>query len=62
MTDLLTKENAYLKVNRETLASHYPGKYVLIKGEEVYGAFETRAVSTPVRQPDSVFTVATPRC
>lgn len=41
MADLLATENAYLKVNRETLASQYPGKYVLIMGEEVHGAFET---------------------
>ena len=31
-------------------------------GMPVADLLRKRAVSTPVRQPDSVFTVATPRC
>ena len=41
MTDPLAREKAYLKSNREALAASYPGKYLLIKGEDVLGAFET---------------------
>ena len=32
---------AHLQSNREELAANYPGKYPLIRGEEVLGAFET---------------------
>lgn len=41
MPELLTTERAYLKNNLDSLARQYPGRYLLIKGEEVYGAFET---------------------
>jgi hypothetical protein len=35
---------------------------VVIPAERVRRIDKLRAVSTPVRQPDSAFTVATPRC
>ena len=41
MTDPLIKEKAYLKSNQAELAVKYPGKYLLIKGDIVHGAFET---------------------
>ena len=41
MTELLAKERAFLKGNVEGLAAKYPGRYLLIKGERVYGAYET---------------------
>lgn len=39
--ELLATERAFLKKNIETLAHDYPGRYLLIKGENVHGAFET---------------------
>ena len=41
MTDPLQQEKDYLKSHQEKLAKLYPGKYLLIKGETVHGAFET---------------------
>ena len=41
MTDPLTQEKSYLKSNQAELAEKYPGRYLLIKGDTVYGAFET---------------------
>ena len=41
MTDPLAKEKAYLRSNQDRLAKEFPGKYLLIKGETVHGAFET---------------------
>lgn len=41
MPELLATERAFLKENIETLAHDYPGRYLLIKGENVHGAFET---------------------
>ena len=41
MSELLATERAYLKDNVEELAAKYPGRHLLIKGERVYGAFET---------------------
>ena len=41
MTDPLAKEKAYLKANHIELAATYPGKFLLIKDENVQGAFET---------------------
>ena len=41
MSDPLAKEKAFLRENHEALSSAYPGKYLLIMGEEVHGAFET---------------------
>ena len=41
MKDILSKEKTYLKENHEDLLKEYPGKYLLIKGESVHGAYET---------------------
>ena len=41
MTDPLAKEKVFLKSNQKNLAKEFPGKYLLIKGETVHGAFET---------------------
>lgn len=41
MPELLTTERTFLKKNIEALAREYPGRYLLIKGENVHGAFET---------------------
>lgn len=41
MAELLAAERAFLKRNIADLAERYPGRYLLIKGEEVHGAFET---------------------
>lgn len=40
-TEILAKEKAYLVANQTELASRYPGKFLLIKEETVYGAFDT---------------------
>ncbi len=40
--EILETERAYLLANAKELAAKYPGKHLLIKGETVYGAFETR--------------------
>ena len=66
MHELLATERAYLKKNLETLAELYPGQYLLIKGEEVYGAFETHDSGVDVgiklfgRGPFLVRSVANP--
>ena len=41
VADPLAKEKAYLRSNQAELAAKYPGKYLLIKGASVRGAFET---------------------
>ena len=41
MADPLARESAFLRANVAELAAKYPGRYLLIKGEEVHGAFET---------------------
>ncbi len=41
MGDPLGSEKEYLKANRERFMREYPGKYLLIKGDRVSGAFET---------------------
>lgn len=41
MSELLSTERAFLKNNLDALAADYPGRYLLIKGESVVGAFET---------------------
>lgn len=41
MEDILSTEKTYLKDNLEELLKDYPGKYLLIKGESVHGAYET---------------------
>ena len=41
MSDPLTKEKDYLLSNLEEFAKVYPGKYLLIKDEAVWGAYET---------------------
>ena len=52
MDDPLATEKAFLKQNQATLAERHPGRYLLIKGDRVYGAFETyeQGVSAGVRQ------------
>ena len=60
MRTILAKERAFLKENQETLRREYPGKYLLIKGTEVHGAFETRdeGVDAGVRRfPTDAFLV-----
>ena len=41
MGDPLGSEKKYLKANRDQFMQEYPGKYLLIKGDQVFGAFET---------------------
>ena len=41
MTDPLATEKTYLRKNLDELASAHPGKFLLIKGDQVHGAFET---------------------
>ena len=41
MAGLLAVEREYLKENQEELRQKHPGKYLLIKGTEVHGAYET---------------------
>ena len=41
MIDVLAKEKAYLRDHQSELAEKYPGKYLVIQGETVYGAYET---------------------
>ena len=41
MTDPLGMEKTYLKKHQSELAEAYPGRYLVIQGEKVYGAFET---------------------
>ena len=40
-TDILSQEKDFLRQNLEKLQSEHPGKYVLIQGKQVLGAFET---------------------
>lgn len=44
MSELLAVERAYFMGNLESLAKQHPGRYLLIKGEKVYGAYETHAL------------------
>ena len=39
--DPLAIEKAWLKANHSELMERYPGKYLVIKGETLYGGFET---------------------
>jgi hypothetical protein len=39
---MLEKELEFLSAHREELAKEYPGRFLIIKGEEVAGAYETR--------------------
>ena len=41
MGDPLATEKVFLRENQEALSAQHPGKYLLIKGAEVHGAFET---------------------
>ncbi len=41
MTDVLAKEKAYLREHQAELAEQYPGRYLVIQGETLYGAYET---------------------
>ena len=41
MTDILATEKAFLKANQATLAAEHPGKFLLIKGKTVHGAYQT---------------------
>lgn len=52
MTDPLAGEKVFLKENRAALAERHPGKYLLISGDRVHGAFETyeEGVGAGVRQ------------
>ncbi len=62
MAGLLAVEREYLKENQEKLRQEYPGKYLLIKGTQVHGAYETQdeAVAGGVRkfpEPGAAFLV-----
>ncbi len=52
MADPLAKEKQFLLQNQAALAERHPGKYLLIRGEQVHGAFETfeQGVSAGVQQ------------
>ncbi len=39
--DPLRVEKGYLKTNQAELAAKYPGKYLVIQGESVVGAFDS---------------------
>jgi hypothetical protein len=39
---MLETELKYLQTHKEDLIKLYPGRYLVIKGEEVSGAYETR--------------------
>lgn len=39
--DPLSREKAFLREHLDELARNHPGKYLLIHGEELHGAFET---------------------
>lgn len=41
LADPLIREKKFLKENQKELSDRFPGKYLLIKGEEVMGGFET---------------------
>ena len=41
MMDPLATEKTYLREHLDELASAHPGKFLLIKGDQVHGAFET---------------------
>ena len=40
-TDILSREKEFLRQHLEELQSEHPGKYLLIQGNRVLGAFET---------------------
>lgn len=42
VTSMLETELKYLRANKEELAKLYPGRFLVIKGEKVSGAYETR--------------------
>jgi hypothetical protein len=39
--DVLAREKAYLRDHQAELAEKFPGKYLVIQGETIYGAYET---------------------
>ena len=39
--DPLATEKTYMRKHLDELASAHPGKFLLIKGDQVHGAFET---------------------
>ena len=39
--DILEKEKMYLRKYQAELAAKYPGKYLVIQGDTVHGAYET---------------------
>lgn len=39
---MLETELKYLRENKEDLSRRYPGRFLVIKGEEVSGAYETQ--------------------
>ena len=41
MSDPLGEEKRYLREHLEEFSRQNPGKYLLIKGSQLYGAFET---------------------
>jgi len=42
-TDLFEKELATYEKNKELLLAKHRGKYVLIKGDQIFGVFDTQA-------------------
>ena len=41
MADPLATEKAFLRENQQALSARHSGKYLLLKGAEVHGAYET---------------------
>lgn len=41
MEDVLAREKAHLRDNQAEFAEKYPGKYLVIQGETLHGAYET---------------------
>lgn len=66
MEGLLSKEREFFTKNLNTLRTTYPGRYLLIKGEKVHGAYETHEIGVDIgirlfgRGPFLVQSVAEP--
>lgn len=41
MADVLETEKSFLVSHQKELAEEHPGKFLLLKGNQVFGAFET---------------------
>ncbi len=61
-SSLLVEERRFLRENQAALRRKHPGKYLLVKGTAVHGAYETRdeAITAGVRmfpEPGAAFLV-----